>query len=83
MEKRGSLRRIIRQNFSSFSQDYAKVLKSQILKPCGIKPVKVTQVTRVEYMSDRQRKEELEKIAQIAKGFKSALQVMTEHAEDE
>lgn len=27
----------------------------------------MTQVTRVEYMSDRQRKEELEKIAQIAK----------------
>lgn len=53
--------------FLTFSQDYAKVLKSQILKPCGIKPVKVTQVTRVEYMSDRQRKEELEKIAQIAK----------------
>ena len=53
--------------FLPFSQDYAKVLKSQILKPCGIKPVKVTQVTRVEYMSDRQRKEELEKIAQIAK----------------
>ena len=35
-------------------------------------------------MSDRQRKEELEKIAQIAKKeFKSALQVMTEHVEDE
>ena len=53
--------------FLPFSQDYAKVLKSQILKPCGIKPVKMTQVTRVEYMSDRQRKEEIEKIAQIAK----------------
>ena len=53
--------------FLPFSQDYSKVLKYQILKPCGIKPVKVTQVTRVEYMSDRQRKEELEKIAQIAK----------------
>ena len=53
--------------FLPFSQDYAKVLKSQILKSCGIKPVKVTQVTRVEYTSDRQRKEKLEKIAQIAK----------------
>ena len=53
--------------FLPFSQDYAKVLKYQILKPCGIKQVKMTQVTRVEYMSDHQRKEELEKISQIAK----------------
>ena len=48
-------------------QDYTRVLKSQILKPCGIKPVKVTQVSRIEYMSDHKRKEELKKIAKITR----------------
>ena len=33
--------------FLPFAQDYSKVLKFQILKPCGYKAVKVTQVTRV------------------------------------
>ena len=48
-------------------QDYSKVLKFQVLKPCGIKSVKVTQVSPVEYMSDHKRKEELDKIAKIAR----------------
>ena len=44
----------------------------------------MTQVTRVEYMSDRQRKEELRKIVTDSqKDIKRALQVMTEHTEDE
>ena len=43
-------------------QDYSKVLK-----PCGIKPVKVTQVSPVEYMSDHKRKEVLKKIAKLAR----------------
>jgi len=48
-------------------QDYSKVLKFQVLKPCGIKPVKVTQVSPVEYMSDHKRKEVLKKIAKLAR----------------
>lgn len=42
-------------------------LKFQVLKPCGIKPVKVTQVSPVEYMSDHKRKEVLKKIAKLAR----------------
>lgn len=38
--------------FLPFAQDYSKVLKFQILKPCGFKAVEVTQITRVEYMTD-------------------------------
>ena len=52
-----------------FAQDYTKVLKYQILKTCGIKPVKVTQLARVEYMSEHKRKNELKKIAKIAKSL--------------
>ena len=48
-------------------QDYSKVLKFQVLTPCGIKPVKVTQVSPVEYMSDHKRKEVLKKIAKLAR----------------
>lgn len=48
-------------------QDYSKVLKFQVLKPCGIKSVKVTQVSPVEYMSDYKRKEVLKKIAKLAR----------------
>ena len=55
--------------FLPFAQDYSKVLKFQILKPCGYKAVKVTQVTRVEYMSDHKRKEQLQKIAKLAKNL--------------
>ena len=43
-------------------QDYSKVLK-----PCGIKSVKVTQISPVEYMGDHKRKEVLKKIAKIAR----------------
>lgn len=55
--------------FLPFAQDYSKVLKFQILKPCGFKAVKVTQVTRVEYMSDHERKVQLQKIAKLAKNL--------------
>ena len=48
-------------------QDYSRVLKSQILKPCGIKSVKVTQISPVEYMGDHKRKEVLKKITKIAR----------------
>ena len=48
-------------------QDYSRVLKSQILKLCGIKPVKVTQVSPIGYMGDHKRKEVLKKIARIAR----------------
>lgn len=51
--------------FLPFAQDYSKVLKFQILKPCGFKAVKVTQITRVEYMTDHERKEQLQKIAKL------------------
>ena len=44
-----------------------KVLKFQVLKPCGIKSVKVTQISPVEYMGDHKRKEVLKKIAKIAR----------------
>lgn len=49
-----------------FAQDYTKVLKRQILKPCGIKSVKVNQITQVEQMSDKKRKQALKKISKIA-----------------
>lgn len=55
--------------FLPFAQDYSKVLKFQILKPCGFKAVKVTQITRVEYMSNHERKEQLQKIAKLTKKF--------------
>lgn len=51
--------------FLPFAQDYSKVLKFQILKPCVFKAVKVTQITRVEYMTDHERKEQLQKIAKL------------------
>ena len=49
-----------------FAQDYGKVLKNQILKSCGISPVKLTQFTPVEKTTDEKRKKFLEDIAQMA-----------------
>lgn len=52
-----------------FSQDYGKVLKSQILKPCGISPVTISQITGVENISDQERQRDLAKIIQKAKNL--------------
>ena len=49
-----------------FVQDYGKVLKNQILKPCGISPVKLTELNSVERKTDQQRQEMLKKIGQLA-----------------
>ena len=49
-----------------FIQDYGKVLKNQVLKPCGISTVKLTEITSVEKITDEKRKQILEKIAQIS-----------------
>ena len=49
-----------------FIQDYGKVLKNQVLKSCGIKPVKHTQLAGTENSSDEKRRRFLDKIANIA-----------------
>ena len=49
-----------------FIQDYGKVLKNQVLKSCGIKPVTHTQLTGTENSSDEKRRRFLDKIAKIA-----------------
>ena len=49
-----------------FNQDYGKVLKNQVLKACGIKPIKHTQLASTENSSDEKRKHFLAKIANIA-----------------
>ena len=49
-----------------FVQDYGKVLKNQILKLCGISPVKLTELNGVERKTDQQRQEMLKKIGQLA-----------------
>ena len=49
-----------------FVQDYGKVLKNQVLKPCGITPVKLTELNSVERKTDQQRQEMLQKIGQMA-----------------
>ena len=50
-----------------FAQDYGKVLKGQILKSCGIRPVKINQLTGIEKINDQERQKKLAKIAQTAK----------------
>ena len=50
-----------------FIQDYGKVLKNQILKICAVAPVKLTQLTNVEKISDEQRQQFLETITQTAR----------------
>ncbi|MEX2805450.1 NAD(P)H-dependent oxidoreductase [Streptococcus sp. H31] len=50
-----------------FAQDYGKVLKGQILKSCGIRPVKISQLTGIEKISDQERQKKLARIAQTAK----------------
>jgi putative oxidoreductase len=52
-----------------FAEDYGKVLKNQILKPCGISPVKLTGLTPVEKISDEKRREFLDKISKTASGI--------------
>ena len=49
-----------------FFNDYGKVLKNQILKPCGITPVKLTTLAQVESSSQEKRKLYLEKISGMA-----------------
>lgn len=49
-----------------FVHDYGKVLKNQILKPCGITPVKLTGLTQVEKITDEKRGQLLEEIGQMA-----------------
>ncbi|MGT2906294.1 NAD(P)H-dependent oxidoreductase [Streptococcus dentiloxodontae] len=49
-----------------FAQDYGKVLKKQILKPCAVAPVKLTELSGVERITDEKRRQLLEKVAQIA-----------------
>lgn len=45
-----------------FTQDYGKVLKGQILKPCGIAPVRVTQIASAEKLSDQRYQKVMKKI---------------------
>ena len=52
-----------------FAQDYGKVLKRQVLKTCGISPVKLTQLTSIEKISTDKRQKLLDKIAQIARNI--------------
>ena len=49
-----------------FMQDYGKVLKNQILRFCGISPVKLTKLNGVERKTDQERQEMLQKIGQMA-----------------
>ena len=49
-----------------FVQDYGKVLKNQVLKLCGISPIKLTELNGVERKTDQQRQEMLKKIGQLA-----------------
>ena len=49
-----------------FMQDYGKVLKNQVLKFCGISPVKLTELNGVERNTDQHRQELLQKIGQMA-----------------
>ena len=49
-----------------FVQDYGKVLKNQVLKLCGIFPVKLTELNGVERKTDQERQEMLKKIRQLA-----------------
>ena len=52
-----------------FIQDYGKVLKNQVLKSCGIKPVTHTQLAGTENSSDEKRRRFLDKIANIARSI--------------
>ena len=52
-----------------FVQDYGKVLKKQILKPCAISPVKLTELTSIEKISDDERQKLLHKVAQITRNI--------------
>ena len=56
--------------FLPFVQDYGKVLKNQILKSCGITPVKLTELTPVEKITDEKRGQLLEKVAKAAADIK-------------
>ena len=49
-----------------FFNDYGKVLKNQILKPCGITPATLTSLATVESSSQEKRESLLKKISQIA-----------------
>ncbi|MFC2471994.1 NAD(P)H-dependent oxidoreductase [Lachnoanaerobaculum gingivalis] len=49
-----------------FCNDYGNVLKNQILKLCGITPVKLTTLAQVESSSQEKRKLYLEKISVMA-----------------
>lgn len=53
-----------------FVQDYGKVLKNQVLKSCGISPVKLTELTPVEKITDEKRRQLLEKVAKIVADIK-------------
>ena len=53
-----------------FVHDYGKVLKNQILNPCGITPVKLTELTPVEKITDEKRRQLLEKVTKIAANIK-------------
>ena len=53
-----------------FVQDYGKVLKNQVLKSCGISPVKLTELTPVEKITDEKRRQLLEKLAKVAADIK-------------
>lgn len=52
-----------------FVQDYGKVLKKQILKYCGIAPVKLTELCGVERKTDQQRQGMLKKIGEMTRGI--------------
>ncbi|MGT2949233.1 NAD(P)H-dependent oxidoreductase [Streptococcus devriesei] len=52
-----------------FAQDYGKVLKRQVLKSCGISPVKLTQLTSIEKISADKRQQLLDKVAQTARSI--------------
>lgn len=54
---------------AKMNQDYGKVLKKLILKPCGVSPVKINQVAGVENMSVRERQKALQSLDSKAKSL--------------
>jgi NAD(P)H dehydrogenase (quinone) len=52
-----------------FSQDYGKVLKKQVLKACSISPIKHTDITSVERLSEEKLKQVLGKVSDDAKNI--------------
>ena len=52
-----------------FVQDYGRILKNQVLKACGVSPVRLTELPMVEKVTDEKRRQFLEKINHIFPHF--------------